>query len=139
MYEATLTNYGLLPSSVEKCSYISDTSTPGVMVAYNIEQWDSTKHVWTRVLEFAKPEFCTPVPTSMGSTNWGRSWLWPGRSISTGEEATGARGFKKGDTLRFVVVSDVTGASTPRSSHPTPSFTLDEQVLDSETPFRVRH
>jgi len=140
MYEAILTNYGVLPALVEQCSYMSDTMTPGTMVAYNIERWDPAKQVWTTMMAFAKPTFCTPVPLSMGDTHWTRSWLWPGQSLSTEEEATGARQpFKKGDTLRFVIVTDVTGAAKHRPSYPTPSFTLDEQMLDNETPYRVRH
>ena len=139
VYGATLTNYGLLPSLVERCNYISDTATPGAMVAYNIEQWNAEKRAWTRVMELATPELCTPE-LGAGSTKWRRSLLWPGRSIATGEEATGGRQpFKKGDTLRFVVVTDVTGTVRGRSSYPTPSFTLDEQRLDSEVPHPVSH
>ena len=139
-YEATVTKYGLLPVLVERCTYISDTMTPGKMVAYNIERWDPQSHIWKTALEFAKPNFCTPVPLSMGETHWVRSWLWPGQSLSTEEEATGARQpFKKGDTLRFVIVTGVTGAARTRASYPTPSFTIDEQMLDSDTPYRVRH
>ena len=140
MYEAILTNYGVFPVVIERCSYLSDAGFAGTMVAYNIEQWIPATRAWTGVAEFAKPEFCTPVPLSMGNTRWGRSWLWPGQSVSTEQEATGARGlFKKGDTLRFVVVTDVTGAAMHRPSYPTQSFTLDEKMLDNETPFRVRH
>jgi hypothetical protein len=109
------------------------------MVAYNIERWNPAKRTWTKELEFAKSAFCTPAPLSMGNTRWVRSWLLPGQSLSTGEEATGAREpFRKGDTLRFVVVTDVTGRATRNSSYPTPSFTLDEQRLDT-VQYRVRH
>jgi hypothetical protein len=140
MYEATPTNYGLLPVLVERCNYLSDTSALGAMVAYNIERWDPANHTWARVVEFAKATFCTPVPLSMESSHWVRSWLWPGQSLSTEEEATGARWpFKKGDALRLVVVANVAGSDKRSSSYPTPSFTLDEQMLDDETPFRVRH
>jgi hypothetical protein len=139
-YEAILRNYGFFPALVEGCSYLSDTGFAGSMVAYNIEHWNPTTQAWKRVVEFAKPEFCTPMPLSTGNTRWGRSWLWPGQTVSTEEEATGGRGlFKKGDTLRLMVVIDVTGAAMRRASHPTQPFTLDEQPLDSETRFRVRH
>jgi hypothetical protein len=139
MYEGTLTNYGFIPALVERCTYISDTATPGVMVAFNIEQWQPAKRQWILIMEFAKPELCSPMATSMGNTRWVRSFLWPGQTLSTEEEATGARGFRKGDTLRFAVVTDVTGKSKRRSSYTTPSFTLDEQRLDDGTGYRVRH
>jgi hypothetical protein len=139
MYEATLTNYGFFPALVEECTYFDDDGVPGVTVAYNIERWDPAKRTWTRELEFAKPALCTTAPLRMGTRQWVRSWLLPGQSLSTGEEATGAREpFRKGDTLRFVVVTDVTGRAIRNSSNPTPSFTLDEQRLDT-IQYRVRH
>lgn len=140
MYEGTLANYGLLPAVVERCAYVSDTLTPGEMVAFNIERWDPKANAWSRALEFAKPAFCRPVPLSTMNTRWERSWLWPGQRLSTEEEATGARDiFRKGDKLRFVIVTEVTKGPGGRSAYPTPSFILDEQKLDNETPFRVRH
>jgi len=139
LYEGTLTNYGFLPLRVERCTYMSDTAEPGVMVAFNIEQWEPGKHEWTRAMEFAKPELCSPMVTSMGNTRWVHSWLWPGQMLATGEEATGARGFRKGDTLRFAIVTEVTGKSERRSSYPTPPFTLDEQSLDELPGYRIKH
>jgi len=62
MYEAVLTDYGPLPARMERCNYISDTMTPGTMVAYNIERWNQQSHAWITAMEFAKPNFCTPVP-----------------------------------------------------------------------------
>jgi hypothetical protein len=139
MYEGALTNYGLLPALIETCRFMSDTADPGAMAAYNIERWDASKHAWTGVMEFAKPGLCTPV-LGMGSTHWSRSWLWPGQSVSTQEEATGARhAFNKGDTLRFVIVSNVTGTGKGNASYPTPPFTLDEQKLDDSPAYRVSH
>ncbi len=137
LYEATLTNYGILPASIEQCACMSDTMTPETMVAYNIERWNPAKHGWIRVMEFAKPEYCLSEPPNWG---WDRVWLWPGQSRSTGEEATAARdAFKKGDRPRFVVVTNVTAKAKPQLGYPTPSFVLDEQALDTETPCRVRH
>jgi hypothetical protein len=139
LYEGTLTNYGPLPTRVERCTYMSDTGSPGAMVAFNIEQWHVVKNEWVRVMEFAKPELCRPMVTSMGSTKWVRSWLWPGQTLSIEEEATAARGFRKGDTLRFAIVTDVTGKSDPKPSYWTPSITLDEQSVESGTDYKVRH
>lgn len=140
MYEGTLANYGLLPITVERWCYVSDTLTPGEMVAFNIERWDPKQNAWIRALEFAQPAFCRPVPLSMGNTRWKRSWLWPGQRLSTAEGAIGARDiFRKGDNLRFVIVTEITKRTGGPSAYPTPPFVLDEQRLDNETQFRVRH
>lgn len=106
------------------------------MVAFNLEQWHVANNEWVRVMEFAKPELCSPMVTSMGSTKWVRSLLWPGQTLSTEEEATAARGFRKGDTLRFAIATDVTGKSDPRPSYRTPPITLDEQSVDAGTDYR---
>jgi hypothetical protein len=58
--------------------------------------------------------------------------LWPGQTLSTGAEATGARGKLKGETMRFIVV--VNGHDLP-----TTSFTIDEQVQGADASYRVRH
>ena len=139
LYEATVTNTGLLPAVVERCSYTSDTNTAGTMVAYNIERWNASTGSWSLAFEFAKPSFCTPAPLSMGNTHWGHVLLWPGQSLSTQEEATAARGFKKGDTLRFVIVTEVSGETKHSYTYPTPPIVVDEQMLDNETPYRVAH
>lgn len=138
MYEARITNYGLIPVLVERCTFVSDTMEPGVIVAYNIERWDSTGQAWKLTHEFAKPNFCSPVPLSMGMTHWQRTWLWPGQSLSTGEEATGAR-FRKGDRIRFAVITDVTGSTSKEAAYTTWPLTIDEQTLDPDTGYRVRH
>lgn len=137
LYEGTLTNFGFLPAQIERCTYLSDTNSPGELLAFNIEQRQPGKDEWTRRMEFA-PELCSPMAGFGGNTRWLRSWLWPGQVLSTEEEATAARGFRNGDTLRFVIVIDVTGKSG-RASYPTPPFTLDEQAQDNVTGYRIRH
>lgn len=138
-YEAILTNYGMLPASIEKCSYTSDVSGIFTKVAYNIERWDAKQQVWIQAENFAKPGFCSPFPFSTANTRWGHLWLRPGESLSTEEEATGARdSFKKGDRLRFVVVSEVTNPDGGHS-YPTAAFTLDEQMVYDGVPYRVKH
>ena len=107
------------------------------MVAYNIEQLNSSTGSWNIVHEFAKPSFCSPAPLSGGNTRWSYTSLWPGQSLSTGEEATAARGFTQGDTLRFVIVTEVTRGVKESNSYPTPSFVVDEQLPDVKTPHRV--
>ncbi len=137
-YEARLTNLGFSPVSVERCVFVSDAGESGVMVAYNIERWDPGRRAWERTHEFAKPGFCAPVPLSMGDTHWRRTWLWPGQSLATGEEETGARApFSSGDRVRFVVVTDVTGSG--HAAYPTPPVTLDEQNENPRTVYRARH
>ena len=138
MYEAVLTNNGFWPVAVEKCTYTSDVGENGQMVAYNIQRWDLAKKEWKETHKFALPEFCSPMPTSMGNTHWVKSWLWPGESLSTHEEATAAREpFKIGDAIRFVIVTDVTGSG--RDLYATPKFTLDEAPQDQEVRYRLSH
>lgn len=136
MYEAEITNFGLLPVSVARCEFISDTLTPGTMIAYDVERWDRSLSVWKTAVDFSGPHFCTPVPLSMAQTRLVTKWLWPGQSLTTGEEATAARdAFQKGDAARFVLY-----AGTNKSElTPTAGFLIDEKPSDEGVPFRVRH
>jgi hypothetical protein len=139
-YEAILTNYGVLPASIEKCSYTSDISGIFTKLAYNIERWNSSRGAWETVETLASPDFCTPAPLRMANTRWDHLWLNPGQSLSTEEESTGARGsFRKGDKLRFVIVTEVSVPALNNASYPTQPFTLDEQVIDDGVPYKIRH
>lgn len=118
-YEASLTNYGMIPVSVEKCSFTSDVSGSFTKLSYNIERWDLNKKQWVIAAEFATSDYCSPAPLSMSNTHWGHLWLRPGESLSTREEETGGGGlFAKGDILRFVVITEITRPNKA-SSYPT--------------------
>jgi hypothetical protein len=133
LYEARLTNYGLLPAKVTACDFTTYASAHGTKVAYTVEQWDSRQNKWMPV-EYGEPPFCRRYP--LGNISEARLFsalLWPGQSIATGKEATAARGgFQIGDHARFSVFTGKAGDW--RSAFPTPAFRIDE--LPTYAPIR---
>jgi hypothetical protein len=133
LYEARLTNYGLLPAKVTACDFTTDTSAHATKVAYTVEQWDSRQNKWMPV-EYGEPPFCWRYP--LGNVSEARLFsalLWPGQSIATGKEATAARGgFQIGDHARFSVFTGK--VEDWRNAFPTPAFRIDEHV---SSPFDV--
>ena len=137
MYKATLTNRGLLPSRVTRCNFIDDTMSPGTMVAYAVQRWNETTKQWDTMVEFGKSEFCKPYPLGIVKATVADGWLWPGKSLSTGEEATAARdAFNVGDRARFVIFTGDPGDHT--TSVATPGFSIDEHRQGNAN-FRVKH
>jgi hypothetical protein len=136
VYEARLFNRGFWPIKVHYCDFVSDTDTPGTMVAYGVEQWDNAIGSWKVVARSTGVDFCKPYPTSMGQTKVKSRLLWPGQSIATGEEATAARGFSIGDRARFVIFPNATEDTSYAVA--TPAFIIDEQMTTNE-PLRIRH
>ena len=66
-------------------------------------------------------EFCRPYPLGIVQAKLTSRLLWPGQSLSTGEEATAARdGFSIGDKPRFVIYTGA-GRAEPVKSPPTSS------------------
>src|SRR5580765_217871 len=133
LYEARLTNYGLLPAKVTACDFTTDASAHGTKVAYTVEQWDSRQNKWKPV-GYGEPPFCRPYP--LGNISEARLFsalLWPGQGIATGKEATAARGdFQIGDHARFSVFTGKAGDR--RNAFPTPAFRIDE--LPTYAPIR---
>jgi hypothetical protein len=125
LYEARLTNYGLLPATVTVCDFTTDASVHGTVVAYAVEKWDSRQNKWTTV-ESGESTFCRPYPFGIISeARLFSSLLWPGQSISTTKEATAARRvFQIGDYARFSVFSGKSGDW--RNALPTAAFRIDE-------------
>jgi hypothetical protein len=138
LYEAQLTNYAPFPVKVEECDFISDASAPGTMVAYAVERWDRQSGKWAKVVEWDESSFCRPYPLGIAKAHLISKYLWPGQSISTGEEATAARrGFDLGDSARFSVFYGAAG--NWKSSLPTGAFRIDELPKNEELQLRVRH
>ncbi|MBN8734372.1 MAG: hypothetical protein J0L64_27805 [Acidobacteria bacterium] len=137
MYEAGVTNFGILPRRVLRCRYVDDTANAGQMVLYRVERKAASAKVpWETVVDLK--DACRPYPTAFGSTELVTTWLWPGEQLSTGEEATAARGpFRKGDRFRFVLYME----PPSQGSHTiaTREEVIDEVVEDSEGAYRVRH
>jgi hypothetical protein len=131
LYDAHLRNFGIIPRLIERCEFLTDAFERGVSVGYRIQQRDKSSGQWHTVLDGASG-YCRPYPLSMAQTTLTSKLLWPGQTLSTGEEATSARGNLKGETLRFAVVAN-------GREFPTGGFTIDEQVEQPDLPFRVRH
>ena len=138
LYEARLINYGPFPARVTACDFISDASAHGTMVAYAIERWDKQVGKWSTIVEEEKSTFCRPYPLGIAKAHLFSRLLWLGQSISTGEEATTARGgFQLGDSARFSVFSGEAG--NWRTAFPTAAFRVDEIPRVEGVPLRVRH
>jgi hypothetical protein len=91
VYDASITNYGRMPVRVTRCDFIDDTMTHGVDVAYAIQRWDERAKQWKQVHGASRKSFCHPYPLGIIRANLRTAWLWPGHSLSIGEEATAAR------------------------------------------------
>jgi hypothetical protein len=136
-YEAKVTNRGFLPVRVARCDFIDDSMSPGTMVAYAVQRWNESRRQWDTVFQYGKSQFCKPYPLGIVKAKLANRWLWPGESLSTGEEATAARdGFAIGDQARFVVFLGT--AWNYDSSIATTTFRIDEHQ-QTHTALRVRH
>jgi hypothetical protein len=137
MYEATLTNRGFLPVRVSRCDFIDDASAPGTMVAFAVQRWDKNQNRWETIADMSGPQFCKPYPLGIVEARRVNRWLWPGQRLSTGEEATAARGgFSLGDEARFVIFTETAGEYGDAVM--TPGFLIDERPQPG-TNFRIRH
>jgi hypothetical protein len=131
LYDAHVTNFGILPRRIERCEFVTDAFAPSVTVGYRLQQWDMASRHWQTVLDAAS-EYCRPYPLGIIKARLTSKLLWPGQTLSTAEEATGARGNLKGQTMRFAVVAN-------SREFPTSSFVIDEQIEGSDANYRVRH
>jgi len=131
LYAAHVTNFGIFPRRVERCEFITDAFAHGVSVGYRLQQWDKSSRHWKTVLDTAA-RFCRPYPLGIVQAQLTSKLLWPGQTLSTSEEATGARGDLKGEIMRFVVAANSLDL-------PTDSFTIDEQVQKASVGYRVEH
>lgn len=137
MYGARLFNRSLWPIHVSRCDYVDDTMTPGKMVAYAVQRWDEKANQWTTVVESSVSDFCKPYPLGILRAKATTGFLWPGQSLSTGEEATAARGtFNLGDKGRFVIFVGAPGDYSRTLS--TPEFVIDQHP-ETDISLRIRH
>ncbi|HUM06485.1 MAG TPA: hypothetical protein VLT90_13555 [Terriglobales bacterium] len=131
LYDAHITNFGIFPRRIERCEFLTDAFAPGVSIGYRLQQLDIASRRWQTVMD-ATSEYCRPYPLGIVRARLTSKLLWPGQTLSTGEEATGARGNLKGQTMRFAVVAN-------DREFPTSSFVIDEQIEGSNVNYRVRH
>jgi hypothetical protein len=133
-YEAKLTNYGFTPRTITACDFIDDTLSHGTEVGYTVEKWNASTSKWENIFKIETSAFCVPYPLGIVKGHVVTKRLWPGQSISAGEEATAARDiFAIGDRARFVVLADKGFAI------PTAEFAIDEHRKIPDVPYSVRH
>jgi hypothetical protein len=137
MYAARLVNRGFWAVRISHCDFVDDTLSPGKIVAYAVQRWDDAAKRWTTVVEASTSEFCKPYPLGIVKANVTSALLWPGQSLTTGEEATAARdAFHVGDRSRFVVFWGTAGDYSKAVT--TAEFVIDEYPR-TQVPLRVRH
>jgi hypothetical protein len=138
MYEAKLTNFGIVPVKVTRCDYLDDAFSHGTMVAYAVQRWDEKSQQWRTVVAANAASFCKPYPLGIVKGEVVNRWLWPGSSLSGGEEATAARdGFRRGDKARFVVF--VSSPGDYSNAVATSAFSIDEQPSRPDLNLRLKH
>ena len=139
LYGVRLTNYGLLPVTVNACDFITDASAHGTSIAYAVEKWNTESAKWESVVVWDQSSFCHPYPLGISKAQLFSKRLWPGQSLAGGEEeATAARdGFALGDKARFVAFAGAAG--NMKYAFPTIAFQIDEHPIVNGVPFRVRH
>jgi hypothetical protein len=126
MYQARLINRGFLPAHIQVCAYVEDSGYRGSTPAFSIERFDSEKKVWRTIADLSSLSYCRPYPLGWNTASTQSIWLWPGQFSAIEEEATGARGYLKGASLRFVLFDSFDGAQK-RKGFVTPSFIIEEQ------------
>jgi hypothetical protein len=95
LFDAHLTNFGLVPKKVERCEFVSAAGAPEADVAYRLERLDTGTNTWETILDTEK-NFCRPHLVVNRA-------LWPGQTLSIGTEFMAARGDVTGKTMRFVL------------------------------------
>jgi hypothetical protein len=136
-YEASISNDGLLPIRITRCNFVDDGGGSGTEVSYALQRWSKVENHWRTVRADSPANFCKPYPLGIVQAKLTTTWLWPGQSLSTGEEATAAREpFQIGDHARFVIFTSKPGDYNLSAA--TDEFTIDEHPT-SDVDFRVRH
>lgn len=105
IYRASLTNYGILPTSIVVCDYL-DSGIHRTMVNYIVERRDAQSGRWTFVPEwdsYGSRLFCRPS-FEVTETHLVRRRLWPGQTLAIGEGVPAQlSGFHVGDEGRFTI------------------------------------
>jgi hypothetical protein len=140
MYQVKLTNFTLLPVTLDSCSFLTDTLNSGTDYPYCVQRWDTNQVAWQTVAEPSREDFCANT-LGRASSNIDSSTFWPGMSVDVMDgEATGARStFSKGDSARFVVfrhIGERVDWGTAIASEP---FQIQDQVIRDSENYRVAH
>jgi hypothetical protein len=95
LFDAHLSNFGLLPEKVERCEFTSDAGAHEANVGYRLERLDTGTDTWETIFS-TEQNFCRPHLIVSRT-------LWPGQTLSIGSEFIAARGDVTGKTMRFVI------------------------------------
>jgi len=106
IYNARLTNYGILPAAVTVCDYLDWASRQETMVNYFVERRTSRTDNWQYVPEwdnYGSRIFCRPS-FEVTETHRVRRRFWPGQTYRVGDGVPAQwGGFHVGDEGRFIV------------------------------------
>jgi hypothetical protein len=140
MYDAQLVNRGSTPVRIEICAFVGDAGGRGEAPAFSVQKLNAKDATWETVVDASDARACHPYPLGWVTARLKPRWLWPGQSVSMGEEATAARGFRRGESARFLLFTSFKHAKdhAPRAI-PTQAFVIDEEADGSAAGLRVRH
>ena len=140
LYWARLSNYSIFPVNLSACEFITDDMSPGVGYPYAVQRWNSSSNSWDTISENNGDGFCEPAPLSKIKADLVITKLWPGKSVETEWEATGAREpFQKGDLARFVVFRTTEKRIAWQTAVASVPFTIEDQVDREDGSFRIKH
>jgi hypothetical protein len=140
MYDARLVNRGITPVRIEVCRFVTDAGGRGDAPAFSVQKFDAKSSTWETIADASDARVCRPYPLGWSTADLKTRWLWPGQSVPMGEEATAARGFRKGESARFLLFTSFKNSSqgVPQGI-PTPCFVIDEEAGEGAAGLRVRH
>ncbi|MGH9870916.1 MAG: hypothetical protein ACRD9S_00345 [Pyrinomonadaceae bacterium] len=135
MYAVTATNYTPLPILMHACKGPSDVSPfYEITYRYQVEKWESASGTWSKIMA---------IPPECPDEDLVTKAFGPGETMEIVEmEATGARdGLHNGDLVRFTVFTSFNDSDDDWKQRPiiSPAFIIEDEKLESEIPFRVRH
>jgi hypothetical protein len=128
IYQAQLTNFGLLPVTVLICRE-RVAGAPTTEVNYIVERWDHQAGDWRAVPEWdfgGYRLFCCPV-FEVTEQHVAPLRLWPGQTVRVGEGIPGQLGgFRVGDNGRFTIFLNADGNKNTAIS--TRAFRVDQEM-----------
>lgn len=126
IYDAKLSNFGLLPITMTVCEYTSN-SVRSIMVNYVVERRMSPTGPWELVPEwddYGSRLFCV-ASFEITETHRAPRRIWPGRSLQVGQVVPAQSGFRTNDDGRFTVFLRADGNASDSIS--TVPFHVDKQ------------
>jgi hypothetical protein len=129
IYEASLANYGVFPTTIVVCDYLDYASMHRTMLNYIVERREPQSNQWQYVPEwdeYGSRLFCRPS-FEVNATHLVRRQLWPGQKIRVGVGVPAQwRGFRIGDDGRFTIFLEADGNGFNTLS--TTSFRVDQEL-----------